>query len=115
MPDLDNEMHLILLRYLAKHSQVSQRELAQNLGVSLGKVNYCLQALVDNGLIKARSFKNSHNRRAYVYLLTPKGIKAKEEITVRFLQRKMQQNEVLRAEIAELRKELKKDGVDGRQ
>ena len=109
MSQLDKEIHLRLLRHLAENPQVSQRELAEHLGVSLGKANYCLGALVDKGLVKARNFKNNANKRAYLYLLTPNGFRAKAEISVRFLQRKMEEHEALRAEIEELRNELKND------
>ena len=109
MKPIDKEIHLKLLRYLAENPQVSQRELAEHLGVSLGKANYCLKALVEKGMVKARNFKNSAEKRAYLYLLTPKGLKAKAEISVRFLQRKIEEHEALRAEIEELRKELNND------
>ena len=111
MSQIDQEIHLKLLRHLEANPQVSQRELAEHLGVSLGKANYCLQALAERGLIKARNFKNSANKRAYLYLLTPKGLKTKAQISVRFLQLKIEENEALLAEIEELRNELKNDGI----
>lgn len=95
-----------MLRYLEAHPQVSQRELADHLGVSLGKTNYCLRALVEKGLVKARNFRNNSNKRAYLYLLTPQGMEAKARITASFLQRKMDEYEVLKQEIAQLRDEL---------
>ena len=100
------ETHLKLLRYLEAHPQVSQRELSEHLGVSLGKTNYCLRALVDTGLVKARNFKNQRNKRAYLYVLTPKGMDAKARITARFLQRKMDEYERLKGEIDMLKAEL---------
>ena len=100
------ETHLKLLRYLEAHPQVSQRELSEHLGVSLGKTNYCLRALVDTGLVKARNFKNNRNKRAYLYVLTPKGLDAKARITARFLQRKMDEYERLKGEIDMLKAEL---------
>ena len=106
---IDQEIHLKLLRHLEANPQVSQRELAEYLGVSLGKANYCLQALVGRGLVKARNYKNSANKRAYLYLLTPKGLTEKAQIGVRFLQRKIEEHEALRAEIEELRNELRND------
>ena len=112
MSQINKEIHLKLLRYLKEHPQVSQRELAERLGVSLGKANYCLKALVDRGLIKARNFKNSANKRAYLYLLTPKGIDEKARISVRFLQLKMEEYEALHAEIEQLRIELKNDSAN---
>jgi len=109
MSQIDKEVHLKLLRHLEANPKVSQRELAEHLGVSLGKANYCLRALVEKGLVKARNYKNRANKRAYLYLLTPKGLREKAKISVRFLQRKIEEHEALRAEIEELRNELKKD------
>lgn len=106
MNNIDQEIHLKLLRYLEANPQVSQRELAEHLGVSLGKVNYCLRALVERGLVKARNFKNSANKRAYLYLLTPYGIRTKAQISMRFLKQKLEEHEALRAEIEQLRREL---------
>ena len=71
---MDQETHYKLLSYLDEHPDVTQRELAEQLGVSLGKVNYCLKALICRGLIKARNFRSSDNKRAYLYVLTPAGI-----------------------------------------
>ena len=112
MSEINQEINLKLLRYLEEHPQVTQRELAEYLGVSLGKANYCLRALLDRGLVKARNFKNSASKRAYLYILTPKGIEAKTQISVRFLQRKMDEYEVLHAEIEQLRNELKDNTAD---
>ncbi len=107
------ETHLKLLRYLEAHPQVSQRELSEHLGVSLGKTNYCLRALMDTGLVKARNFKNNRNKRAYLYVLTPKGLDAKARITARFLQRKMDEYERLKGEIDMLKAELETRNGDG--
>ena len=85
---------------------MTQRELADALGVSLGKANYCLKALIGKGFIKARNFKNSHNKRAYLYVLTPQGIEAKAKISVQFLRRKISEYEALKAEIDQLQQEL---------
>jgi len=100
------ETHLKLLRRLEENPDVTQRELARELGISLGKANYCLKALINKGLIKAKNFKNSANKRAYLYILTPKGIEAKARISVRFLQRKVEEYETLKMEIEQLRTEL---------
>ncbi len=100
------ETHLNLLRHLEENPNITQRELAKELGISLGKANYCLKALINKGLIKAKNFKNSANKRAYLYVLTPKGIEAKARISVRFLHRKMQEYEDLRQEIEQLKTEL---------
>ena len=101
------EIHLKLLRYLEEKPDVTQRELAKVLGVSLGKANYCLQALISKGLVKARNFKNSANKRAYLYVLTPKGMEAKVRISVRFLRQKKEEYETLKSEIEQLKAELK--------
>ncbi len=100
------ETHLKLLRHLEDNPDVTQRELARELGISLGKANYCLKALINKGLIKVKNFKNSANKRAYLYVLTPQGIEAKARISVRFLQRKMEEYETLRQEIEQLKTEL---------
>ncbi len=100
------EIHLKVLRELEDKPEITQRELAQHLGVSLGKVNYCLQALIGKGFIKARNFHNSNNKRAYLYVLTPQGIEAKAKISVAFLRRKIIEYEQLKAEIAQLEREV---------
>ena len=100
------ETHLKVLRYIEANPEVTQRELARELGISLGKANYCLKALIDKGLIKARNFRNSNNKRAYLYKLTPSGIDAKARISVAFLRRKMNEYELLKAEIEQLQEEV---------
>ena len=107
---MDQETHYKLLSYLDDHPDVTQRELAEQLGVSLGKVNYCLKALMGRGLIKARNFKNSDHKRAYLYVLTPAGIGSKAKITIGFLQRKVEEYERLKFEIEELQKEVRNNG-----
>ncbi len=106
MPPSPQETHLKVLRHLEDNPNVTQRELAETLGVSLGKTNYCLKALINKGLVKAKNFKNSANKRAYLYILTPKGIETKTRISVRFLQRKMEEYEALKLEIEQLKSEL---------
>jgi len=100
------EIHLKVLRHIEDHPEVTQRELAKALDVSLGKANYCLKALIDKGFIKARNFRNSNNKRAYLYKLTPTGIEAKARISVMFLRRKMQEYEQLKNEIDQLQNEI---------
>jgi len=100
------EIHLKVLRHVEANPEVTQRELAIELGVSLGKANYCLKALMDKGFIKARNFRNSNNKRAYLYKLTPTGIDAKARISVAFLRRKMDEYEQLRMEIDQLQNEV---------
>tara|TARA_R110001599_G_C12274970_1_gene662058 strand:+ start:5784 stop:6143 length:360 start_codon:yes stop_codon:yes gene_type:complete len=106
---MTEDTHYQVLKILEQHPQISQRELAKEMGVSLGKVNYCLKALMKKGLVKAGNFKNSSNKIAYFYVLTPRGIEAKAKISVRFLQRKLEEYEALKVEIEELQAEV----VDG--
>lgn len=105
---LTDEVRYKLLKLLEDNPTVSQRDAARELGVSLGKLNYCLNALVNKGWVKATNFKNSRNKSAYMYLLTPRGIKAKGRVTLRFLQRKMEDYDALRIEIARIRQEMGK-------
>ena len=95
-----------LLKLVEQNPTFSQRQLAEAMGVSVGKANYCLRALVDKGLVKAKNFKNSNNKAAYLYLLTPAGIIAKAKISVLYLERKVDEYEALRKEIEQLRAEL---------
>jgi len=110
---MDQEIHLKVLRHLQENPDVTQRELAEHLGVSLGKANYCLQALIGKGFVKARNFHNSNNKRAYLYILTPKGIEEKARISVSFLRRKMREYEELKQEIAQLEQEVNGGGKAG--
>ena len=109
MTPKNQETHLKVLRHLEDNPSVTQRELADTLGISLGKTNYCIKALINKGLIKAKNFKNSANKRAYLYILTPKGIETKTRISVKFLQRKIQEYEALSQEIEQLKTELNKN------
>jgi len=95
-----------VLRLLQENPTRSQRDIAKALGISLGGVNYCLNALVEKGLIKMRNFQEVKDKRKYVYLLTPKGIAEKTALTGRFLARKMREYEALEAEIEAVREEL---------
>ena len=104
-----NDSHYRLLRLLEAKPDLTQRELAREMGVSLGKVNYCVNALIEKGWIKARNFRNSNNKLAYAYLLTPRGIEQKATITVHFLHRKMAEYESLKKEIAQLRREVRRN------
>ena len=103
---MTNDSHYKLLKLLEHNPQATQRELATALGVSLGKVNYCLKALIDKGHVKAENFRNSDNKAAYLYLLTPRGLRAKAKISVQYLDRKLREYEALRTEIDELRSEM---------
>ena len=95
-----------VLKFLENNPEINQRELAEHLGVSLGKTNYVLGALIDRGLVKAENFRRSNNKRGYAYVLTPKGIRQKLVITKRFLQLKMKEYESLKVEIESLSEEL---------
>ena len=100
------EHHLKTLKELSKDSTLSQRDLSKKLGLSLGRVNYVVNALLDKGLVKAERFKNSKNKLAYMYNLTPEGIIEKAELTYHFLQRKKEEYDSLGMEIEELRREV---------
>ena len=97
---------IYMLRYLEKKQEVSQREIAQHLGISLGKVNFILNALVAKGIIKAKNFKNNKNKRAYAYFLTPEGIKEKAKMTLGFFKRKNNEYDNLKIELRLLEKEV---------
>ncbi len=103
---LNDDAHYRLLKVLEERPDASQRELAQTLGISLGRINYCVKALLDQGWIKVTNFKNSKNKLAYAYLLTPSGIDAKTRITARFLKRKIAEYEALKQEIDRLQAEV---------
>lgn len=104
LQDTENT-HFKVLRLLQANPQMNQRELAQALGVSLGKANYCLKALLDKGMLKVQNFQSSKRKLAYAYLLTPAGIAEKTALTGRFLQCKINEFERLKAEIDSLQQE----------
>jgi len=101
-----DEFHYRLIRLIESRPDLTQRELARELGVSLGKTNYCIKALIDKGWIKTRNFRNSSNKLAYAYILTPQGMARKWYLTRRFLARKLAEYDNLRREIDELSREL---------
>ena len=106
---LSDDVRYKLLKLLEPNPELSQREVAQQLGISLGKVNYCLKALMQKGWIKAANFKNSKNKSGYMYLLTPRGIEGKARFTAQFLQIKIREYEALKAEIEEIRNETRRN------
>lgn len=108
---LDESTHYGLLKTLEENPSLSQRDLAKHLGVSLGKINFCLNALVAKGNLKINNFRNSDNKLAYAYLLTPKGVDLKARMTVEFLQIKIREYERLRAEIEDLKREVEEKGL----
>jgi len=94
------------MRILQANPDITQRELAQQLGISVGGLNYCLKALVEKGWVKMKNFAHSKNKFGYVYVLTPTGMSEKAALTGRFLQRKMAEYEALQLEIDTLKKEF---------
>lgn len=97
-----------MMRLLEENPDLTQRELAEKLGISVGGMNYCLKALMEKGLVKMRNFAHSKNKFGYVYMLTPSGMAEKAAITNRFLQRKMEEYESLKAEIDAIKQDLSK-------
>ena len=113
---LEDDIQFRILRILEQRPEISQRELAAEVGIALGKVNFLLNALMAKGLVKFRNFHNAQNKLAYAYVLTPVGLRAKADLTAGFLSRKMVEYEMLKAEIEDLKKEtsLANDGAAGK-
>jgi EPS-associated MarR family transcriptional regulator len=105
---IDPDIHFRVLHFLEEDPQLTQRELAKKLGVSLGGINYCLKALIDIGHIKASNFNKNQNKLMYLYLLTPKGIAEKTKLTAGFLKRKMKEFHALKQEIESIQSITKK-------
>ena len=103
--NLLNDTHLKVMRLLQATPTLQQRDVAKALGISLGKTNYCVNALIDKGLVKMENFRNNQDKMGYAYLLTPKGIAEKAALTGRFLVRKKEEYELLRAEVDLLQRE----------
>ena len=103
---LNEDKYFRLMRILEATPDISQREMAKVLGVSFGCINYCLNALIDKGLVKIQNFNQNQNKFGYVYLLTPKGIAEKASLTSSFLKRKMDEYEALKVEIETLKSEI---------
>ncbi|MGK2957776.1 MAG: MarR family EPS-associated transcriptional regulator [Acidimicrobiales bacterium] len=103
---MTEDMSYKVIKLIEQNPEISQRELSLALGVSLGKGNYCVKALIDKGWIKARNFKNSQNKLAYRYLLTPHGLQQKTVVAANFLKRKLAEYERLQGEIESLRSEV---------
>ena len=102
---MQDEIAYKLLKSIEEDPSQSQRELSLSLGISLGKLNYCLKALIGKGLVKAGNFRKNPQKQDYLYLLTPQGIEEKAKVTMRFLKRKVKDYEELKREIEELQKE----------
>jgi EPS-associated MarR family transcriptional regulator len=103
---IHEETHFRIMRILQENPDLTQRELADKLGMSLGGLNYCLNALIDKGLVKMQNFANSKNKFKYVYFLTPMGIAEKVALTTKFLILKKEEYDALKLEIEELKSEL---------
>ena len=101
-----------MLRILEEKPDITQREIAQKLGISTSGLNYALKALIDKGWVKVHNFSESNNKLGYAYLLTPSGISEKVSLTSRFLQRKLQEYEEMKAEIEFLRSELDSQDIN---
>ena len=102
---MPTETHLKILKHIQTNPDISQRQLAEELGVSVGKVNYCLRALIDKGFVKAGNFKRNTDKLSYLYLLTRKGIEEKASLTTNFLKRKIAEHEKITQEIEQLKQD----------
>jgi EPS-associated MarR family transcriptional regulator len=111
-PGARDELRLRVLRALEVNPELSQRQLAAELGVSLGGVNYALKALVERGFVKAGNFRKSGNKVAYLYVLTPQGVAEKASLATAFLGQKLEEYEVLKQEIESLKGEVSSDKSD---
>lgn len=105
---LKKQIHLDLLRKLEDNPELTQRQLSKEMGVSLGKINYCMQKLMEKGWIKLSNFSQNSKKSNYIYLLTPKGIEEKAKLTFSFLKIKMDEYEVLKNEINKLKEDAEK-------
>jgi EPS-associated MarR family transcriptional regulator len=103
---MNEEITHKLFTLIEHHPNLSQRELAKEMDISLGKTNYCIKGLIEKGWLKARNFKNSNNKIAYTYMLTPTGLSEKAKITARYLKHKVHEYENLKTEIEKLRQEV---------
>ena len=104
--DANLEVQFRMLRGLSSNPNVSQRQLAEDLGISLGSVNFCLQALISKGFVKAKNLQKSKSKSRYLYLLTPQGVSEKSRLTIDFLARKQEEFKRLSHEIENLKEEL---------
>lgn len=107
---IQEDTYFRVMRILEEDPDLTQRELAERLGLSLGGLNYCLKALMEKGWVKVQNFSQSKNKFGYVYMLTPRGIAQKAALTGRFLKRKMEEYDALKAEIELLKSEYEKKG-----
>lgn len=112
---IQEETHFRIMRLLQDNPDLTQRELANRLGISVGSLNYCLNALIDKGFVKMANFQKSKNKFKYIYLLTPQGIAEKVALTSRFLQRKMAEYDALKLEIEALKSEVSEYQASGQK
>jgi EPS-associated MarR family transcriptional regulator len=110
---LQEDTYFRVMRILQENPDLTQRELAEKLGISVGGLNYCLKALMEKGMVKMKNFATSKNKFGYIYVLTPTGMAEKATITHRFLRRKMDEYEALKVEIEALKAEVGEDQADG--
>jgi len=116
LPDrLENEEALRIFREINRSPEMTQREFSSRLGISLGKVNFLINALVRKGFVKVENFKKSSSKGKYLYCLTPRGIEEKGRMTYLFLKRKMREYEHLELEIRQLREEMRESGADSEE
>ena len=116
LPDrLENEEALRIFREINRSPEMTQREFSSRLGISLGKVNFLINALIQKGFVKVENFKKSSSKSKYLYCLTPRGIEEKSRMTCLFLKRKMREYEQLELEIQQLREEMRESGVDSEE
>jgi EPS-associated MarR family transcriptional regulator len=112
MHDYEQGIHYRLMKMLSKEPNVSQRDMAKRMGISLGKINYCVTELASKGWIKIIRFKSAKNKIPYTYMLTPKGLEKKARMTLSFLKRKLSEYEEIKKQIRELRHEVEEDVLD---
>ncbi|MDA3831997.1 MAG: MarR family EPS-associated transcriptional regulator [Spirochaetales bacterium] len=112
MHDYEQGIHYRLMKMLSKEPNVSQRDMAKRMGISLGKINYCVTELASKGWIKIIRFKSAKNKIPYTYMLTPKGLEEKARMTLSFLKRKLSEYEEIKKQIRELRHEVEEDVLD---
>jgi EPS-associated MarR family transcriptional regulator len=111
---LQEDNYFRVLRMLQDNPDMTQREIAEKLGISTSGLNYCLKALIDKGWVKVQNFRQSKNKFGYIYVLTPQGLVEKMALTSKFLKRKMQEYDALKVEIETLKSEVGDNGSDQR-
>jgi EPS-associated MarR family transcriptional regulator len=112
---IQEDTYFRVMHILRENPDLTQRELAEKLGISVGGLNYCLKALMEKGMVKMKNFTTSKNKFGYVYVLTPTGLAEKADITHRFLKRKIDEYEALKVEIEALRSEVERSSGEGTQ